>query len=158
MSAETTATAAPATSASNWIRDGEDYLVRRGWRPAGLDDRNLPTFDDPAGHADQQVMDRVKRNVKGREVEVFEPRQTVKVPLRTRDGNVEEFRQVVGPPVSWTYRLEDALALQRQRDDNAAAEQRREEAKAAAKAEGKQPAETSRPGGPKMVSSTSGRK
>lgn len=156
MSAATTDTSARTTTTGGWMDKMVEELLAKGWKVAGLDQRQLPKLSDPLGKADLATGDFVTRNERGRDVTRFEPRQTVDVPLKTRDGNVEVFKQVVGPPIQFDYRVEEAYAIQRQREEYAARQaeeaRAREEKAAAAKAA------PNGGGGPKIVSSTTNRK
>lgn len=73
-------------------------LEEAGWTLAGLDDSGNPMFADPLGTGDRT----------GKMIEARE--------LPNRDGEPTVIKQLVVPPVPWSYRLGEAFAIQQARD------------------------------------------
>lgn len=81
----------------DWRNDVEMYLKSRGWLQAGIDERGLSLWSDPASK-DQKS----------------ELRQAVTLPVA--GGGKEIISQWHGPPVTWCYRMDEAILIQRQRE------------------------------------------
>ena len=126
-------------NSTQWILDYETHLVEKGWKRAGVDSRNLPMFTDPMGRTDNGVKKVEKKDPKtGNLVEVYEPVETRTIEIINRAGKKESWSQIVGPPIQWTYPIEEAYEIQSIRDKEAAA---KEETKTA-------PLDSSRPASP----------
>lgn len=106
---------APVTAPINWVDEAHEYLISKGWKRAGLDARNLPTYEDPHG-SNEPTMDIATVMENGRQVERWVPRKTTEVKVKAKGGGEETIKQVVGPPCPWVYSVEEATANQRQRD------------------------------------------
>lgn len=105
-----------------WVVEQENYLISKGWERNGSDRRGISTWNDPAGT-------------------MASPEEVVQGTLPDKDSKTErEFKQIVGPPIPWTYNLEEAIDVQRNRDRAAEAKrmaaQKATEEKAAAEVGG----------------------
>lgn len=89
---------APRTAYGELIDASVKYLADNGWRQSGSDGRNLPLFNDP-------TVAEAKSRV-----------ETRTLTEKDRDGEPIRVKQLVVPITDWDYKLEEAVAIQRDRD------------------------------------------
>lgn len=116
-------------SSFKWFEDAESYLLSKGWKKVGTDNRNLPRFLDPKGVAGGSTgTHKVTKRINGKEVEVWEHDREREIKVKNRDGEVVTWKQVQGLPIAWEYGIEEANEIQRSRDAEEASKTAKEAA------------------------------
>lgn len=107
-----------ASTSFTWLQEAEEMLLKAGWKRAGIDARGLPMFTDPTGSNEPVMYEHTTKrtDAKGEFIKEWRPRKTMSVFLPTKEGNVEEFKQVLGGPIPWDYSIDEAARIQRERD------------------------------------------
>lgn len=104
-------------SSFQWLIDAEEHLLLNNWEKQGVDSRNIPMFRDPKGRDDNGTKIVKKKDPKtGIEHEVWDAVATRDIEITKRDGTKETWSQILLPAGTWVYSLEEAHAIQLQRD------------------------------------------
>ena len=93
----------PQTSrtALTWLEEAEQYLTGKGWRRWGVNPKGQTLWDDPLG---------------GKGIEVVGPERRLPS-ARKEGGQATIVRQLEVPLRKWCYPTEEALGVQRSRDE-----------------------------------------
>lgn len=88
----------PSNTRMDWLSQQEDYLLSRGWKNVGLNERGVGVWKDPNSSDGK-------------------PEHKEAVVLPVAGGGKEVVKQWYMPPAEWYFVTEEAVMLQRQRDE-----------------------------------------
>jgi hypothetical protein len=99
----------PLRTPAERIDAAEAFLEANSWTRAGIHPvSHQSTWNDPLGSDDFPVK-----------------KETGRIP--NKDEGTDRIVQTVGPPIPWVYQMDEAVNIQRQRDEAPAKEKRRKE-------------------------------
>lgn len=84
--------------AFQFVNSAEEYLSSNGWRKVSVDWRGQGIWQDPVGDAKTVITETI-------------------VTLPSKEKGTETIKQKVGSPVKWDYSAEEAVHIQRTRDE-----------------------------------------